>query len=108
MLKEQQVKNKINIKIRSCWGVGTADATHKHETPHLDVDGVHVHVSSIAYCCKQASVKVVDDDDDDDNIDNDDDNKPIWLLGLWAPSSEGAGCIHINHVCSKNHIHLRD
>jgi hypothetical protein len=25
----------------------------------------------------------------DDNDDPDDDNKPVWPLGLWAPSSEG-------------------
>jgi len=27
--------------------------------------------------------------DDDANNDDDDDNKPVWPLGLWAPSSEG-------------------
>jgi hypothetical protein len=31
-------------------------------------------------------VYLFDDDDDDDD---DDDNKPVWSLGLWAPSSEG-------------------
>ena len=38
-----------------------------------------------------------DDDDDDDGDDDDDETKPVWLLGLWAPSSGGVRCIHIDH-----------
>jgi hypothetical protein len=40
-------------------------------------------VFPVLYCIVRLSY---DDDDDDDD---DDDNKPVWPLGLWAPSSEG-------------------
>jgi hypothetical protein len=38
-----------------------------------------------------------DNDDDGDDDDDDDDNKPVWPLGLWAPSSGGVRHVHINH-----------
>jgi hypothetical protein len=28
---------------------------------------------------------------------DDDDNKPVRPLGMWAPSSGGVRCIHVNH-----------
>jgi hypothetical protein len=41
------------------------------------------------YVVKTTYLFVIDDDADNDD-DDDDNNKPVWPLGLWAPSSEGS------------------